>query len=135
MSSLEKIPTQDENFQQSSSLRNVFRAPIVQSSPDPSPSRSRSSSHPTNYFIGFSASSPPLTQLPSSEPQPSTSSLPPPQNRSKWTPIKQTGDNTAINCLQADVTKCKRRSWACNSRTSCCSKQLQNAPAHPPKGA
>src|SRR5882724_13355078 len=94
-------PYQDETPTTPRRSRNVFRAPIVQSSPDPSPSRSRLSSHSPQLFQSASQLPlPPLTQLPSSEPQPSTSSLPLAPEPVQMDTDQQTGDNTAIQLLQ-----------------------------------
>ena len=57
--------------------RNTFRAPLIQSSPDQSPSRSWSSSHSHQLFQSTSQLPPPSpTQPQSFIPQPSTSTLP-----------------------------------------------------------
>ena len=57
--------------------RNTFKAPIVQSSPDPSPLRSWSNSHSPQLFQSTSQLPPPPTPPQSSILQPSTSTLPP----------------------------------------------------------
>jgi len=124
-------PYQDRNSNNSSSLQERVQSPIVQSSPDPFTLGSRSSSHSHQLFQSASQLPSPLTQLPSSEPQPSTSRFPQPRPVQMDTDNKQ-ATTRQFNCCSR-CNKCKRRSGLGTVEPAVVP-QLQNAPAAPAKG-